>query len=282
MSSPVVAIDFAQGWDNAWSDIAEFLPKALAFVAILFVGYFIARALAKVCTRLLDRTGFDNVVERGGIKQALQNSQYDAVQLVGKAVFYALLLVVLTMAFGVFGSDNPVSEMLTSVISYLPKLFVAIVIMIVAAFIAAMAKDMIRASLGGLSYGPMLAMIASAAILVIGAFAALSQMQIAPAIINSVFYALLAVVAGSAIIAVGGGGIQPMRQRWENALRKYDEEKPRLQLHMQQKAQERAAAQGSVIEGRGVVEGRGSVEGRGGVDVARSETPVDRSELTNP
>jgi len=269
MSSPVVAIDFAQGWEDAWSDVAKFFPKAIAFLAILFVGYFIAKFLARVCTRLLDRTGFDNVVERGGIKQALANSQYDATQLVGKAIFYGLLLVVLTLAFGVFG-ENAVSDMLQSVINYLPKLFVAIVIMIVAAFIAAMAKDMIRASLGGLSYGPMLATIASAAILVIGAFAALSQMQIAPAIINSVFYALLAVVAGSAIIAIGGGGIQPMRQRWENALRKYDEEKPRLQLHMQQKARERTAAEG------------GTVEGRGGVDMDRSGAPVDRSELTNP
>jgi hypothetical protein len=260
MSSPVVAIDFAQGWDDAWSDIASFFPKAIAFVAILIVGYFIAKILARVCTRLLDRTSFDDVVERGGVKRALANSQYDATQLVGKAIFYTLLLVVLTMAFGVFG-ENPVSDMLSSVISYLPKLFVAIVIMIVAAFIAAMAKDMIRAALGGLSYGPMLAAIASVAILVIGAFAALSQMEIAPAIINSVFYALLAVIAGSAIIAIGGGGIQPMRQRWENALNKYDEEKPRLQLHMQQKQQERAA---QTPQG-------GTVQGRGGVDVSRSQ-----------
>jgi hypothetical protein len=53
-------------------------------------------------------------------------------------------------------------------------------------------------------------------------------LRIAPAIVTGMFYAVLAVVAGSAIVAIGGSGIEPMRQRWENVLRRYDEEKPRV------------------------------------------------------
>ncbi len=74
---------------------------------------------------------------------------------------------------------------------------------------------------------------ASVAILVVGAFAALSQLQIAPAIVNGLFYALLAVVVGSAVIAIGGGGIQPMRARWESMLTRWDEEKPQARQQLQ-------------------------------------------------
>jgi hypothetical protein len=66
----------------------------------------------------------------------------------------------------------------------------------------------------------------------VGGFAALSQLQIAPAIINGLFYGVLAIVVGSAVIAIGGGGIQPMQQRWQSALARWDQEKPQMQQQM--------------------------------------------------
>ena len=249
MTAHLVAIEWSQGIEDAWSDVATFVPKLIGFLAILIIGYFVARIVARIARRLLDRAGLDRVVEQGGMKQALSNSSYDAAGLVSKGIYYVLLLIVLQMAFGVFG-DNAVSDMISSVIAYLPKVIVAVVIMVVAAAIANMARDVIGNSLGGLSYGKLLGTVAAAGIVVVGVFAALSQLEIAPAIINSLFYAILAVVAGSLIVALGGGGIGPMRQRWENVLTRYDEEKPRLQQHMQE-ARERRASDNGIVEGQG-------------------------------
>jgi hypothetical protein len=106
-------------------------------------------------------------------------------------------------------------------------------IIVIAAAIASAAKELIQAALGGLSYGRALANLAAIAIVTVGAFAALDQLRIAPAIVTGLFYALLAIIAGSAIVAIGGGGIMPMRERWEQALRRYDEEKPRLRDQVQ-------------------------------------------------
>jgi hypothetical protein len=232
VTTTIAAIDFGQGVEDAWSDVASFVPKFLGFLVILAVGYFLAKAISAIVDKALERVGFDRAVERGGIRQALAKSKYDASDLVSKVVFYGLFLLVLQMAFGLFG-DNPVSDLIASVIAYLPKVFVAIVIVVVAAAIAAAVKEIVGSALGGLSYGRTLATAASVAILVIGAFAALNQLEIAPAIVNGLFYALLAIVAGSAIIAIGGGGIQPMRTRWEQTLARYDQEKPRVQQQME-------------------------------------------------
>lgn len=250
MPSPaVVAIEWSQGIEDAWSDVATFIPKLVGFLVVLIVGYFVAKVIARIADKVLERVSFDKAVERGGIKQALARTQYDASDVVGRVVFYAVMLLVLQMAFGVFG-DNPVSDLISSVVAYLPKVIAAILIVVVAAAIAAAAKDLISTALGALSYGPMLATVAAGAIITVGAFAALSQLQIAPAIVEGLFYAILAVVAGSAIVAIGGGGIQPMRQRWEGALRRYDEEKPRLQQEMDG-ARQRLADRDEVVEGRG-------------------------------
>jgi hypothetical protein len=227
-----IAVDLGQGVENAFDDVVAFVPKLLGFLVVLLIGYFVAKAIAKIVDAALDRVGFDSAVERGGIKKALSKSRYDASDILAKVVFYSLFLLVLQLAFGVFG-PNPVSELLTAIIAYLPKVIVAIIIVVVAAAIAAAARSLLNDSLGGMSYGPTLANIASGMIVAVGAFAALDQLEIAPAIVNGLFYAVLAVIAGSAIIAIGGGGIQPMRDRWERALTKVEQEAPQARQHMQ-------------------------------------------------
>jgi hypothetical protein len=224
----MIAVEWSQGVEDAWSDIASFIPKFFGFLIILIIGYFVAKLIAKAVGAILERVGFDKAVERGGVKKALDKSKFDASDIVGKIVFYALFLIVLTMAFGVFG-DNPISDMLEGVIAYLPKVLAAILIIVIASAIGAAAREMLDATLGSLSYGKAVANGVGAAILVVGVFMALNQLQIAPAIVSGLFYALLAIIVGVTVIAVGGGGIAPMRSRWENALTKYDEEKPKLQ-----------------------------------------------------
>jgi len=230
----ILAVEWSQGIEDAWSDIASFVPKLFGFLVILIVGYFIAKLIAKAANAILERVGFDRAVERGGIKKALDRSKYDASDILSKVIFYALFLIVLQMAFGVFG-DNPVSRLIEGVIAYLPKVIAAILIVVVVAAIAAAVRELIAASLGGLSYGRALANGVGIAILVVGVFAALNQLEIAPEIVTGLFYAMLAIVVGTAVIAIGGGGVGPMRSRWENTLAKYDQEKPRV----------RQAAQGS-------------------------------------
>lgn len=223
----VQAVDFGQGVEDAWSTVATFVPKLLAFLLILLIGWLIAKAVEKILDKVLERVGFDRWVERGGIKRALENSKYDASSILGRLVYYAILLFTLSVAFGVFG-PNPISTYLGAVIGYLPKLFVAILILVIASAIAAAVKGLVENTLGGLSYGKVLANAASVLILVIGVTAALNQLQIATAVVNAVLYAALAAIAGIAIVAVGGGGIKPMQQRWERTLTRYDEEKPRI------------------------------------------------------
>ena len=222
--------------------VGRFVPQFLAFLVILIVGYFLARIVAGLLDKVLERVGFDRVVERGGVGRALERTKFDPSDILSRIVFWAILLFVLQIAFSQFG-PNPISELLQGVIAYLPNVFVAIVIIVVASAIAAAVKEIVEASLGGLSYGKALAYAASLAILGLGLFAALDQLNIAPAIVNGLFYAILAVIAGSAIVAIGGGGIQPMRQFWQRAMDRVDEEAPKVQQQAQgagDRIQERA------------------------------------------
>ncbi len=208
----VLAVDVQSGLNSAVSNVLTFVPKLLLFIVILVVGIFVAAFVEKGLAKVLQRVGFDDVVERGGVKQALSKSKYDAAGILAKIVYYFIFLLVLSAAFGVFGPNNPVSQFLREIIAFLPKLFVAILALVIAAAIAAAVKDLLSNMLGGLSYGNALANAASAAIIVLGVFFALGQLGIAPLIVGGVFYALLALIVIPPIISFGVGGIQPARE----------------------------------------------------------------------
>ena len=212
--------------------VVEFVPKLLLFLVILIVGLLIAKAISKALDKLLERVGFDRVVERGGVKKALAKSSLDASDIIAKIVYYALVLFVLQFAFGVFG-PNPVSDLLEGIIAFLPKIIVAIIIVIVAAAIAAAVKNLIQGTLGGLSYGKVLANIASVFILGIGIIAALNQVEIATTVTTPILIAVLAAIVGVIVVGVGGGLIKPMSQRWEHYLNRAEEEAPRVKAEAQ-------------------------------------------------
>src|SRR5262249_38928499 len=142
-AAPVVATS-AVG--DALRSIALFVPKFLAFLVILVVGWLVARGLRAVVARVLDRVGFDRWVERGGIKAALARFTYDASDIVAKLVYYAVLLFTLQLAFGVWG-PNPVSDLIKGIVAWLPKALVAIIIVVVAAAIASAVRDLVANAL---------------------------------------------------------------------------------------------------------------------------------------
>jgi hypothetical protein len=221
------SINFGTGLSNAWSNVATFIPKFVVFLIIVIVGYFIARALEKIVSRILIRVGFDRLADRGGIKTALAHSKYDAAGILARIVYYAIMLFVLDVAFGVFGS-NPISGFLHAVIAYLPLVFIAIVIIVITAAVAAAVKSLIENSLSGMPYATVLGNLAWGFILALGIIAALNQLHIAQNVLNAVLYAGLAALAGIAIVAVGGGGIKTMSQRWEAAAARFDAEMLRV------------------------------------------------------
>ena len=230
-----VAVDFQGGIENAWSNVAAFVPKLVAALVILIVGYFIAKLIARILNTVLERVGFDRAVERGGIKQALARSKYDASDIVAKLAFWTIFLLVLQLAFGVFG-PNPVSDLLKGLIAYLPNVLVAILILVIAAAISRAVTDLLQSLLGAVQGGQLLAKGAGIAILVFGVFAALDQLKIAPRIVTGLWYAVLAALVGSVIVAVGGGGIRTMQRYWERAAGRAEEQGPQLRQQAQQAA----------------------------------------------
>ena len=215
-----LAVDFQGGVSNAWSNVITFVPKLAAALLVILVGYLIAKVVAGVLNKVLERVGFDRAVERGGIKQALAKSKYDPSDIIAKLAFWLIFLVTLQIAFGVFG-PNPISDLLRGLIAYLPNVLVAILIDVIAAAIAKAVSDLLSSLLSSVSGGPMMA--------------------------KGAGIAILAILVGSAVVSIGGGGIKPMQRYWERATTKAEQRGPELKQQAKQSVQQ--SGQASAAEG---------------------------------
>ncbi|TKG70476.1 mechanosensitive ion channel family protein [Prauserella endophytica] len=225
-------MNITESFNDALRAVITFLPKFVVFLVILVIGWLVAKALRKLVDVVLERLHFDRAVERGGIKRALARSKYDASGLIAALVYYAVLLIALQMAFGVFG-PNPISAMLAGIVAWLPRAIVAIVIVVVAAAIANAVRDLVGSALGGLNYGNFVARLTQVFIIALGVIAALNQIGVATAVTTPVLVAVLATVGGILVVGLGGGMVRPMQQRWERWLNRAEEEMPNARSQAQ-------------------------------------------------
>ena len=198
-----------------WRTLATVAPKAALFAAILAVGWLVSRVIGRVVANLLLRAGFNRLVDKAGLDRVFRTGT--ASQLAGKLAYLAVLLVVLQLAFGVFG-PNPVSSLITSVIAYLPRIAVALALVVIAGILAGHVRTLVYGVIGHLSYGRPLAQAASVFVIALGVIAALAQVGVAIAVTQPILVAALATAAGVVIVGVGGGLIKPAQQRWGRLL----------------------------------------------------------------
>ncbi|MFG3338197.1 hypothetical protein [Glycomyces sp. NPDC048151] len=208
-------MDISQSFQNMMNNIMEFLPRALAFIAILVIGWFVSKWIGKLVGKLLNKVGLDRVGEKSGLRR--YTGKFELSDLLGRVVYFMLLLFTLQLAFGAFG-NNPVSTLLNQIVAWLPQLFIALVIVVVAFAIANAVYGLVGGTLSGTSYGNTVARICQVAIVFFGAVAAFGQVGIATTVTTPIMWTVLAMVAGVVIVGVGGGLVGPMRARWERML----------------------------------------------------------------
>lgn len=271
-----LAVDVGETTDNVVDWLVTTGLRVLIFVVIVLVGWMISRALYRITARLLDRVGFNRLAERSGIRR--WTGDYQASDLVAKIVYYGLLLLTLRLGFDVFG-PNPVSTLLDRIVAWLPRLLVAVVILVVAAAIANAVFDIVHNALEQLPYGRMLGRIGQVVILALGVIAALNTVGLATTVTGPVLVAILATIAGILIVGVGGGLVQPMASRWERMLGKAEAEGSRAAQHMRENAQRRQQGQGG---GFGQPAYQGRTGGQAQQDVQRAAEQAGQSARQQP
>ncbi len=212
-----VDIDFDGILTDTFGDIADFVPKLVAFLLIFLIGMFVARLIRRVVGTVLTKIGFDGYIDKAGIGAPLERAGFaDSGKFVAQIIYYLIGLLVLKLSLSAFG-DNDISDALDGMIAFIPKLIVAIIIVVITGLVANAVGNMIRPALSDLDYGEALGKLATGAIWMIGIFAAIDQIDFAADIVDTLFTAIVGSLSAIIILKFGIGGIWSARDRfWPN------------------------------------------------------------------
>ncbi|MDE0188143.1 MAG: hypothetical protein OXN80_03495 [bacterium] len=206
----------SSGLEAAWQDVITFLPKLLGTVVILLAGWLVARLIYRAVARLLQGISLDGLLERAGLGERMKDAGMSATEVVARAVYWIMLLVVLLLAAQTLEIEH-LSDLLSALISYLPLVVVAIIVVIVAAAVGAFLAEVSTpwSQEHGVSWLPA---VARWMVIGFGALAALNTLNIAEEIVNTLFMGVVGTVGVTLAIAFGVGGIPVARKWWERIL----------------------------------------------------------------
>ena len=200
---------------NALNLVLTFIPKLIGFLVILLVGWIVASLVSKAVVFLLRKIGFDNMSNRIGLSRMEQRMgmRLDPAGVLGKVVYWFLFLIFLIPAVNSLGLTS-VSNILNSIIAYIPNVFVAIIVLFLGTLLATFVADIVRGAMGSANVGSpsIFANIARWAIIGFAALIALEQLNIAPSLMNILFTAIIGALAIAFGLAFGLGGQDTARR----------------------------------------------------------------------
>lgn len=127
-------------FSNMLQNILVFIPQLIAAIAVGFVGWIIANLVKIGLQRLLDRTQLDEKLSADvGVSPISQN--------ISDIVYWLILLLFLPIVLSILGLNGllfPVQNMVNEVVSFLPNIFIAGVIVFVGYILAKIVRGIVE------------------------------------------------------------------------------------------------------------------------------------------
>ena len=183
----------------------DWLPHLLGALVVLVVGYLVARFVAGLVWRALQRAGLDRTLASGPGGRWFARLTTSPSRVLGTVAFWAILLSAISLAVSVLGVDA-LEDFVAAVWAYLPNVLAALAIFVVAGLIATGLAALATRLLGDTGLGRIVATGGPILVLTIATFMILDQLEIAETIVTITYAGLVGALALGAALAFGLGG----------------------------------------------------------------------------
>ncbi len=213
--------------ERAFTVFFEWLPNLIGALVILIIGYIIAKVVGNLVGRVLKSAGLDRMLQKGQGGQLIQKITSSPSKLLGRIVFWFVMLGVISLAVSTLGIEA-LTNFVAAVYAYLPNVLAALLIFLVASAVAAGIATLVTKVMGDTSLGKVVATVAPILVMTIASFMILEQLKIAHDIVITTYTLLLGAIALAAALAFGLGGREVAGKMLEGAYQKGQENKEQL------------------------------------------------------
>lgn len=188
--------------------IGAFLPLLAIAIAIVLVGWLLAKACRLGVVKALRALNFHVLTERAGIDGFLQQggSRKDTTELFGMLAYALIILAALIIAFNGLGLGQ-VSDLLSRVMLFVPRLLVALLILIFGSYFARFAGNAVQGYCRGAGIGDaeLIGTVMQYATMAFVVLLAVDHLDIGGGLIQRTFLILLAGIVFALALSFGLG-----------------------------------------------------------------------------
>jgi len=216
-------MDFWTRLQNSFLQVADYVPALLGALVILFAGYLLAKLIERGADRLLARMGLNRWLERGGVLDAVERTGWRRApsRLIGTIVFWFVMFSVILLAANALGLSS-LATVFTQLVSYIPSVIAAVVIILVGIVLGEFVDGLIMASAGGIHGGPTLARVGRGGVIVLAIFMAMQELGVATEIVTIAFAIVFGALALAFALSFGMGNRDlagEVTRRWYEQMR---------------------------------------------------------------
>ena len=226
-------MDIGNSVERGFTVFFAWLPALLGALAILVIGYFVAKAIGSLVSRALHRAGLDRTLHGGAGGSFVQKLTSSPSRLIGTIAFWAVLLGTISLAVSVLGIEA-LTSFVAAIYAYLPNVLAAVLIFVVASAISAGVAALATRTMGNTGLGRIVATAAPILVMTIATFMILDQLMIAENIVTITYAGLIGAIALGSALAFGLGGRDVARELLQGAYEKGQENKEQFKRDLDQ------------------------------------------------
>src|SRR3954452_11870064 len=132
------------------------VPALLGAIAVLLIGYFIAKLVGKLVYRVTHRAGLDRTLRNGPGGHVVSNITSSPSRLLGTVAFWAIFLSAISLAASVL-HIKALTAFVGAVWAFLPNVIAALAIFVIAGLVAGAVSALASRVMGDTGIGKVIA-----------------------------------------------------------------------------------------------------------------------------
>ncbi|MGE5541272.1 MAG: mechanosensitive ion channel family protein [Bacillota bacterium] len=200
-----------QSLQSLFWGLVQFLPNLLVAIIIFIIGWLIGAGLGRLVAQVIASIKVDQALRAAGVEKVVERAGFtlNSGAFLGFLVKWFFIIVFLVASLDVLGLTDVTAFLQGVVLTYIPQVIVAVLILLVAAVLADAADRVVSgaARAAGLKAAGLLGTLARWSIWVFAVLAALDRLGISP-LVQTLFTGVVVALALAFGLAFGLGGQQ--------------------------------------------------------------------------
>ena len=201
-----------QSAQDLWLGLVSIVPSLLVALIIFVIGWIVGAVLGRVVAQIIGSLKIDNALRSAGFEETFNRAGFslNSGGFLGGLVKWFVIIVFLVASLDVLGLSQVNVFLQEVVLLYLPQVIVAVLILLVAAVIAELARNLVTgaAKAANMLSANLLGSVAKWAIWIFAVLAALNQLGVATAFVQTLFTGVIVALSLGFGLAFGLGGQQ--------------------------------------------------------------------------